>query len=110
MELRDESDLLFRIIWPYVEELINSILDGKAKVEEATGESLAELLCYQVEPTVRRMVRELNEKMRNGEIESLKVAIGENPKIAQKASKYVAKRLKSRIRKLIAEELRRNRP
>jgi hypothetical protein len=104
-EMKEEVELLLRMVWPYVQELVEELLAGRADVEEATAESLAELVCYHVEPTVRRIVETMNEKMRNGEIEEVRVAVQGNPEAARKASKYVAKRLKSRIRKLIAEEL-----
>jgi hypothetical protein len=93
------------ILWPYVQELVEELLAGRADVEEATAESLAELVCYRVEPAVRRMVETMNEKMRNGEIEGVRATVQRNPEAARKASKYVAKRLKSRVRKLVAEEL-----
>jgi hypothetical protein len=53
------------------------------------------------------MVKELNEKARSGELEELRRLIRENPELARKASKYVAKRLKWRIRRLIQAELER---
>jgi hypothetical protein len=53
------------------------------------------------------MVKELNEKARDGELEELRQLVRENPELARKASKYVAKRLKWRVRKLIQAELER---
>jgi len=51
------------------------------------------------------MVRELNAKMRAGELEELRQVIRENPEAARRAANYVAKRLKQRVRRIIEEEL-----
>jgi uncharacterized protein YllA (UPF0747 family) len=105
----ERIELLYRIIWPYVQEIVSNVLEEKADLKEATAESLAEIVCSKIEFTVRGMVKELNEKARTNELEELKRLIRENPELAKKASVYVAKRLKRRIRKLIQVELdRRN--
>ena len=103
----ERAELLYRIVWPFVQEIISQVLDEKADLREATAESLAEIVCGKVEFTVRSMVKELNEKARDGELEELRQLIRENPELARKASKYVAKRLKWRIRRLIQAELER---
>jgi len=103
----ERVDLLYKIIWPYVQEIISQVFDEKADLNEATAESLAEIVCSRVEFTVRSMVKELNEKARGGELEELRRLIRENPELARKASRYVAKRLKWRVRKLIEAELER---
>jgi uncharacterized protein YllA (UPF0747 family) len=103
----ERVDLFYRIVWPYVQEIISQVLEEKADLREATAESLAEIVCGKVEFTVRSMVKELNEKARGGELEELRRLIRENPELARKASKYVAKRLKWRVRKLIQAELER---
>jgi len=103
----ERVDLFYRIVWPYVQEIISQVLEEKADLREATAESLAEIVCGKVEFTVRSMVKELNEKARGGELEELRRLIRENPELARKASKYVAKRLKWRVRELIQAELER---
>jgi uncharacterized protein YllA (UPF0747 family) len=103
----ERVELLYRIVWPYVQEIISQVLEEKADLREATAESLAEIVCSKVEFTVRSMVKELNEKARDGELEELRRLVRENPELARKASKYVAKRLKWRVRKLIQAELER---
>jgi len=103
----ERVELLYRIVWPYVQEIISQVLEDKADLREATAESLAEIVCSKVEFTVRSMVKELNEKARDGELEELRQLVRENPELARKASKYVAKRLKWRVRKLIQAELER---
>jgi len=107
----ERVELLYRIVWPYVQEIISQVLEDKADLREATAESLAEIVCNKVEFTVRSMVKELNEKARDGELVELRQLVRENPELARKASKYVAKRLKWRVRKLVQAELeRRNGP
>jgi len=101
------SEILYRILAPHVDKLAESLLTTKINVEEATLESLAEIICFKVELTVRQMTREINAKMQNGELNALRQIIRENPEAAQKASRYVAKKLKHHIRKLIEEELSR---
>lgn len=103
----ERAELLYRVIWPYVQEIISQVLEEKADLQEATAESLAELVCSRLEFTVRNMVKELNERARSGELEELRRLICENPDLARKASKYVAKRLRWRIRMLIQAELER---
>jgi len=103
--LDDEVELLYRLLWPYLHDMIMEMLAGHAEIGEATLESMAELVCYRVEPTVRRMVEILNEKMRKGELEEVKTVVRGDPEAARKAAKYVARRLKHRVRQLIREEL-----
>ncbi|OYT46595.1 hypothetical protein B6U84_00145 [Candidatus Bathyarchaeota archaeon ex4484_40] len=100
-------DLLVRVLSPYVDRLVEALFTADIDLEEASIESFAEFLCFRIELTVRQMVRELNWKMRRGELEALRQLIRDNPKAARKASRYVAKRLKYRIRRLIEEELNR---
>lgn len=98
-------DEIFGVIWPYIKELINGLLHENICVEEAFSESLAELICLRAEITVRKMVKEINEKARAGEFDEVKRLISENPEVARKAANYVAKRLKWRVRRIIEEEL-----
>jgi hypothetical protein len=102
-----KTEILCRILAPYVDKLAESLLKADINFEEATLESIAEIICFKVELTVRQMTRELNTKMQNGELSTLRQLIRENPEAAQKASRYAAKKLKHRIRKLIEEELSR---
>jgi hypothetical protein len=99
---------MYRILAPYVDKLAESLLKSETNFEEATLESIAEIICFKVELTVRQMTHELNAKMQNGELSKLRQLIRENPEAAQKASRYVAKKLKHRLRKLIEEELARS--
>jgi hypothetical protein len=39
----ERAELLYRIVWPYVQEIISQVLDEKADLREATAESLAEI-------------------------------------------------------------------
>ncbi len=103
-----KSEILYRILAPYVDKLAESLLAANIDVKEATLESIAEIICFKVELTVRQMTRELNAKMQDGQLNSLRRLIRENPEAAQKASRYVAKKLKHRIRKLVEEELGRS--
>ena len=103
-----KTEIMCRILAPYVDKLAESLLKADINFEEATLESIAEIICFKVELTVRQMTRELNTKMQNGELNTLRQLIRENPEAAQKASRYAAKNLKHRIRKLIEEELARS--
>ena len=100
-----EAELVCRVLSPYVDRLVESLFTANIDFEEATLESLSEVICLRIELTVRQMVKELNAKMRAGELEELRQIIQENPKAAKKAANYVAKRLKQRIRRIIKEEL-----
>jgi len=100
-----EAELVCRILSPYIDRLVESLFTANIDFEEATLESLSELICLRIELTVRQMVRELNAKMRAGELEELRQILRENPEVAKKAANYVAKRLKQRVRKIIKEEL-----
>jgi len=98
-------ELACKILSPYVDRLVESLFTANVNLNDATLEALSEIICFRIELTVRRMVRELNRKMRNGELEEIRHLIKENPEAARKASRYVAKRLKYRIRRIIEEEL-----
>ena len=100
-----EAELVCRVLSPYVDRLVESLFTANIDFEEATLESLSEVICLRIELTVRQMVRELNAKMRAGELVELRQIILENPEAAKKAANYVAKRLKQRIRRIIEEEL-----
>jgi len=101
----ENVDLLVRVLSPYVDRLVEVLFTADIDLEDASIEAFAEFLCFRIELTVRQMVRELNWKMRRGELEALRQLIRDNPEAARKASRYVAKRLKYRIRRLIEEEL-----
>lgn len=101
-------EFIFRLIWPYVKEMISCILTERVDLASAELGALLEAVCFRAETTVRRMVKELNEKVRSGDLEELaelRKLIRENPEVAVRASKYVAKRIRWRVRRLIAEEL-----
>lgn len=100
-----EAEIVCRILSPCIDRLVESLFTANVNFEEATLERLSEVLCLRIELTVRQMVRELNVKMRAGELEELRQIIRENPEAAWRAANYVAKRLKQRIRKIIEEEL-----
>ena len=105
-----KTEILYRILAPYVDKLAEALLKADVNFEEATLESIAEIICFKAELTVRQMTCELNTRMQNGELNTLRQLIRENPEAAQKASRYAAKKLKHRIRKLIEEELSQQRP
>jgi len=97
--------LAYKMLFPYIDRLAELLFTTNIDLEDATLEAISEFICFRIELTVRRMVRELNVKMRSGELEALRKIIRENPKAARKASRYVAKRLKYRLRRIIEEEL-----
>ncbi|RLE46841.1 MAG: hypothetical protein DRJ31_09605 [Candidatus Methanomethylicota archaeon] len=103
--MRREAELAYRMLSPYVDRLAESLFTADINLEDASLEALSEIICFRIELSVRRMVRELNGKMRRGELEALRQLIRENPEAARKASRYVAKRLKYRVRRIIEEEL-----
>jgi hypothetical protein len=105
-----KTEIICRILAPYIDKLAESLLNAEINFEEATLDSIAEVICFKVELTVRQMTRELNTRMQNGELCRLRQLIRENPEAAQRASRYAAKKLKHRIRKLIEEELSQQRP
>ena len=100
-----EAEIVCRILSPYIDRLVESLFTSNIDFEEATLESLSEVLCLRIELTVRQMVREPNAKMRAGELEGLRQIIRGNPEAARKAANYVARRLKHRVRRIIEEEL-----
>ncbi len=104
--MEEKAELLYRALWPYIQEIISQVLNEEANLSEAAAESLAELVCFRVEHTVRRMVREINERARKGEFEEIRKMISEDP-LARRASRYVATRFKRRIKRLIVSELSR---
>ena len=103
--MKREVELAYKMLSPYVDRLVESLFTADINITDATLEAFSEILCFRIEISVRRMVKELNGKMRSGELDALRQLIRENPEAAQKASRYVAKRLKYRIRRIIEEEL-----
>ena len=103
--MKREVELAYKMLSPYVDRLVEALFTADINITDATLEAFSEILCFRIELSVRRMVRELNGKMRSGELDALRQLIRENPEAAQKASRYVAKRLKYRIRRIIEEEL-----
>jgi len=108
--LKEKVELLCRVLWPYVQEIVSQVLNEKADLSEATAESLAEFVCFRVRRTVREMVDDLNERARKGEFEELRELIREDPELAMEALRYVATRFKRRIKLLIMSELSGNPP
>ena len=104
--MRREAELACRLLSPYVDRLVESLFTADINLEDASLEALSEIICFRIELSVRQMVRELNGKMRRGELEALRQLIREKPEAARKASRYIAKRLKYRVRRIIEEELR----
>jgi hypothetical protein len=100
--MKELEEILYRTLCPYVDQLVKATC-GEAKIRKTTLESLMELICIQAELTVRKMVKILNQKLRNGELEELKRLIHEDPENAKRAAKYVAKRLKYRVRRILEE-------
>lgn len=103
MSLKGES--IYRILAPYIDKLCQSLLSEDIDFEEASIESFADLICLKTELTIREMTHELNTRMQNGELSSLRQLIRENPENAKRAARYASKKLKHRIRRIIEEEL-----
>ena len=103
MCLRSES--IYRILAPYIDSLLEALFKEDVDLREASVESFSEIICLKTELTVREMTLEINKKMHNGELNSLRQLIRENPEAAQKAARYAAKKLKHRLRRIIEEEL-----
>jgi hypothetical protein len=100
-----KSERIYRILAPYIDKLCQSLLREDIDFEEASIESFADLICLKTELSIREMTHELNAKMQNGELRSLRQLIRENPENAKKAARYASKKLKHRIRRIIEEEL-----
>jgi hypothetical protein len=103
--LCSKSESIYRILAPYIDKIFEALLREDVDFEEASIESFAELICLKAELTIREMTRELNAKMQNGELYALRQLIRENPEASQKAARYVAKKLKHHVRRIIEEEL-----
>lgn len=103
--MRREAEIAYKTLSPYIDRLVESLFTANISLEDADLEAISEVICFRIELSVRRMVRELNTRMRSGELENLRQLIRENPEAARKASRYVAKKLKYRIRRIIEEEL-----
>jgi hypothetical protein len=111
------STILYQFLVPIVEELVNVAFKAlEREVGEAEAMSRAELgvligfVAAEIEITVRRMVRLLNEAMRRGKFEEVRKLIRENPREARRAANLVATRFKYYIRRAIAEELNGHQP
>ncbi|MDI9577875.1 MAG: hypothetical protein QM398_07065 [Thermoproteota archaeon] len=100
-----KSETIYRILTPYIDKLCQFLLSEDIDFEEASIESFADLICLKTELTIREMTHELNTRMQNGELSSLRQLILENPKNAKKAARYASKILKHRIRRILEEEL-----
>ena len=100
-----KSETIYRILAPYIDKLCQTLLSEDIDFEEASIESFADLICLKTELTIREMTHELNARMQNGELYSLRQLIRENPENAKRAARYASKKLKHRIRRIIEEEL-----
>jgi hypothetical protein len=87
------STILYQFLVPIVEELVNVAFKAlEREVGEAEAMSRAELgvligfVAAEIEITVRRMVRLLNEAMRRGKFEEVRKLIRENPREARRAA------------------------
>jgi len=101
------GESIYRILAPYIDKLCHSLLSVSEDIdfEEASIESFADLICLKTELTIREVTHELNTRMQNGELISLRQLIRENPENAKKAARYASRKLKHRIRRIIEEEL-----
>jgi len=99
------AEILEHVLEPYVDALVKTILGKEASLSEAKLYSYIGLACAQAEISVRKMVKDINEKLRSGEFEDVREFIRRNPKVAEKVSDYVSKSLKHTLRRMIREEL-----
>jgi acetyl-CoA carboxylase alpha subunit len=99
------AEKFYHALAPYVDELVEAVVRGYAELENASFEAFLNLVCSEAEVTVRKLVKLLNQKAREGKLQELREVIQRNPEAARKASKYVARRLKYRIRKVIESML-----
>lgn len=105
------AERIVELLEPVIDEVAQAIVEGvkgrslEVLAGEVEFEALMGLMVREVEMTVRRMVRLLNDNMRQGRLEEVRRLVREHPREARKAVNYVATRFKYYVRKAIAEEL-----
>ena len=101
---------LIHILWPHVRELIYSKISAKiGNLNPESVEDFVDEVCFEVEVTVRRLVREINALAERGDIEGLEDLVRSHPDLAEKAAKYVARRVRWKVRRIVEEGLKRSR-
>jgi len=95
----------YQALAPYVDEMVGAVVRGYMELEKVDFEVFLNLVCFEGEITVRKLVKLLNQKAREGKLKELKETIQRNPEAARKASKYVARRLKYRVRRTVERML-----
>ena len=98
---------LDEVLAPYIETLVKNAVGAFSSVEDATFASFTQLVCVQLEITVRQMVKEINASMRSKDYERVRKFIRQHPRIARRATDYVAKAIRYKVRKMLREELKR---
>jgi hypothetical protein len=101
------AELIEHALEPYVDALVKTVLGQETSLSEAKLYSLIGLACAQAEISVRKMIKQINEKLRSGEYADVRELIRRNPQVVEKAADHVAKHLKHTLRKMIREELNR---
>lgn len=99
------AEKFYQALAPYVDEMVEATVRGYAELGKADFEAFLKLVCFEGEITVRKLVKLLNQKAKEGKLKELKETIQRNPEAARKASKYVARRLKYRVRRTVERML-----
>ena len=95
------AEKFYQVLAPYVDEMVEAAVRGYMELKKPCLEAFLNLVCLEAEITVRKLVKLLNQKAREGKLKELKETIQKNPEATRKASKYVARRLKYRVRRTI---------
>jgi len=95
------AEKFYQVLAPYVDEMVEAAVRGYMELKKPCLEAFLNLVCLEAEITVRKLVKLLNQKAREGKLKELKEMVQRNPEAARKASKYVARRLKNRVRRTI---------
>lgn len=90
--------LLDRILWSLFRAVASEGCLRDFDVDGLTG-----IVCFGRLATVRRLVREMNAKVEEGDLEELRQLIMEHPREARRAIRYVRRRYKPIIRRLLRE-------
>jgi hypothetical protein len=99
------AERLYEALAPYVDKMVEATVKGYTELEKPCLEAFLNLVCFEAEVTVRRLVKLLNQKGRNGKLQELREIIQKNPEAARKASNYVARRLRYRVKRTIERML-----
>jgi len=108
-KLEKITELFEHALTPYLDALVKAAFNQDVVFEETALDSIIEMVCAKVLPevemSVRAMVKELNEKMRTKQYDTVREFIQKHPRLAEKAANHVAKNLRCSLRRIIKEEL-----